>query len=74
MSVEIYNTKGNIVRAIELEHQKSGRYIGEYGTNASAHWDGRNNIGEVVSSGVYFYLVKADGIPLSSPRKLVIER
>jgi len=55
----------HIVRAIELGHQKSGRH---------AFWDGRNNIGEVVSSGVYFYLVKADDIPLSSQRKLVIER
>ena len=64
----------HIVRAIELGHQKSGRHIGKYGTNASAFWDGRNNIGEVVSSGVYFYLVKADDIPLSSQRKLVIER
>lgn len=44
--IEIYNASGKLVRKIDLGHKAPGRYTG--------YWDGRNEGGEEVSSGVYF--------------------
>ncbi|MEE9269903.1 MAG: S8 family serine peptidase [Candidatus Krumholzibacteria bacterium] len=47
----IYNVKGQVVRELVNESQPAGRYV--------ARWDGRNASGYAVSSGVYFYKIKA---------------
>jgi len=42
------------------------------GRDKAAYWDGKNEAGEWVSSGVYFYSIKARDF--TNTRKLVIVR
>ncbi len=67
VGIHIYDTRGSLVRSLELGHQRAGIYTGR---GRAAYWDGRNNVGERVASGIYFYQLQADG--LSSLRKMVI--
>jgi hypothetical protein len=52
ISIRIYNTEGKIVKTLFSGHQKSGYYITR---SKAAYWDGRNEFGEAVASGVYIY-------------------
>ena len=52
----IYDTKGVIVRRLDLGHQPAGYYTNKI---QAAYWNGRNNLGEIVGSGVYFYHLQA---------------
>ena len=63
----IYNTKGAVVRRLDLGHQLAGYYTAR---TKAAYWDGRNNLGEVVGSGIYFYQLSAGDF--SATRKMVI--
>ena len=56
VTLTIYDTKGALVRRLDLGHQPAGYYINR---NRAAYWDGRNNSGELVASGVYFYQLRA---------------
>jgi len=40
---------------IELGHVAAGNYVE---SNRAIYWDGRNNSGEYVSSGTYFFKLK----------------
>ena len=58
VSLSIYDTKGTLVRTFSLGYQSAGFYQDQ---GRAAYWDGRNNLGEPVASGVYFYqLVTSD--------------
>ena len=50
--LQIYDTSGGIVRTIDLGFKSQGFYMTR---STAAYWDGRNNMGEQVASGVYFY-------------------
>lgn len=63
----IYDIKGVIVRRLDLGHQPAGYYTDK---TQAAYWDGRNDLGETVGSGVYFYELQAGDF--SATRKLVI--
>ena len=52
ITIRIYNTEGRIVRTIFSGHQVSGYYLTR---NRAAYWDGKNELGEQVASGVYIY-------------------
>ena len=52
----IYDTKGVLVRRLDLGHQPAGYYTAP---SKAAYWDGRNERGESVASGVYFYQLRA---------------
>jgi hypothetical protein len=52
VSIKVYNTMGQLVRTLRNGRMEPGRY--------SINWDGTNASGEKVSSGVYFYKMKAD--------------
>ena len=65
--LQIYDTSGNIVRTIDLGFKGQGFYM----TRATAaYWDGRNNMGETVASGVYFYRLQTSDF--SATRKMLI--
>ncbi|MFQ5605196.1 MAG: FlgD immunoglobulin-like domain containing protein, partial [bacterium] len=49
VSLKIYNIKGQIMRTLMDEDKAPGVY--------SVLWDGKNNQGEWLSSGLYFYTV-----------------
>jgi len=54
--IEIYNALGQVIRTLDLGYKMRGHYVD---ASKSAYWDGRNSHGEQVSSGVYFYKLKA---------------
>ena len=51
MSVKIYDIGGHLIRTISVGFKPIGYYLTR---ERSAYWDGRNEVGEPVSSGVYF--------------------
>ena len=67
VSLSIYNANGAIVRMMNLGYQPAGFYTER---NRAAHWDGRNDSGETVASGMYFYRLRAGDY--SHMRRMVI--
>ncbi len=56
VAITIFDTRGASVRRLDMGHQKAGEYV----TRAkAAYWDGRNETGEPVGSGLYFYRISA---------------
>lgn len=51
-SLSIYGTTGVLVRTLSRGIQSAGFYNSR---GRAAYWDGRNDVGEHVASGVYFY-------------------
>jgi len=52
VTIKIYDIRGNLVRSMNLGYQPSGAYLSK---PKAVYWDGCNNAGEQVSSGIYFY-------------------
>lgn len=69
VTIYIYTASGQLVRTLALRHQKQGAYLFR---NQAAYWDGNNDDGEAVSSGVYFYQLRAGDF--SATRKMVIAK
>ena len=67
VSLQIYDTSGRIVRTIDLGFKSQGFYMTR---STAAYWDGRNNMGEQVASGVYFYSLQTPDF--SATRKMLI--
>ena len=65
--VRIYNVSGDVVRELILGHQAAGVYESR---GRAAYWDGRNQIGEKVASGLYFYTLTAGDF--NATRKMLI--
>ena len=65
--ITIYDTRGVVVRRLDLGHQREGYYTNR---SRAAYWDGRNDFGEPVASGIYFYQFQADNMSLL--RKMLI--
>ena len=60
--ITIYDTRGTVVRRLDLGHQHEGYYTSQ---SRAAYWDGRNAVGfQRVASGVYFYQLQADNLSL----------
>jgi hypothetical protein len=51
-TVRIYDIGGALVRTLDLGHRAAGHHVARAD---AAHWDGKNAVGEPVSSGQYFY-------------------
>ncbi len=54
--IGICDVRGSLVRQLDLGHQSAGMYTTR---SRAAYWDGTNDIGEKVSSGVYFCTLTA---------------
>ena len=67
--IHIYAVNGTLVRTLDLGHQPAGVY--QQRTRA-AYWDGRNQLGESVASGVYFYTLTAGDF--TATRKMLIRK
>ena len=67
VKITIYDTRGMLVRTLLLGYQSAGYYTNR---SRAVYWDGRNNLGESVASGVYFYQLQTDKTSLM--RKMVI--
>ena len=67
VTLTIYDTAGGVVRSIGVGY----KLVAVYESKAKAiHWDGRNEIGEQVGNGVYFYHLSAGNY--SATRKMLI--
>ena len=55
-AIHIWNVRGQLMRELNLDVQKAGSYLTP---DSAAYWDGRDQYGSVVSSGVYFYTLEA---------------
>lgn len=69
VTVSIYSADGRLVRTLSLGHQQAGVYRSK---SRAAYWDGRNELGEPVASGVYFYTLKAGAF--TATRKMLIRK
>ena len=67
VTLRIYAVSGRLIRTLTLGHQPAGMY---HSKNRAAYWDGRNNLGEPVASGVYFYTFTASDF--TATRKMLI--
>ena len=67
VTLRIYSVTGELVRTLSLGHQSAGIYQSR---SRAAYWDGRNDIGEPVASGIYFYTLIAG--EFTATRKLLI--
>ena len=69
VTLTIYDMRGVSVRELVLGHQPAGVYRSR---GRAAYWDGKNNHGEPVASGVYFYTLTAGDF--TATRKLMIRK
>jgi hypothetical protein len=67
VTIRVYNTKGQLTRTIGLGHKPAGFYMVK---QRAAHWDGRDESGEKVASGIYFYSIEAGDF--AATKKMVI--
>ena len=56
VEIHIYDATGHRVRTLRLGKKEPGIY--QHRAQA-AYWDGKNDVGEAVSSGTYFYQLRA---------------
>lgn len=64
VSIQIFNVLGQLVYTLVDERQDRGNYLAE--------WNGENNFGNQVATGVYFYQMKAG--PFTEAKKLLLVR
>ena len=76
VTLSIYNIDGRLVRTLDLGHQPAGVY---HSKHSAAYWDGRNQLGEKVASGVYFYTLSTEStrdsvtaVDFTATRRLLI--
>ena len=67
VSIVIYDARGRRVRQLDLGHQPVGHYVSR---QRAAYWDGKNEKGEKVSSGLYFYRLQVGNY--AAVRKMII--
>ena len=66
VNVEIYNSQGGLVRTFALANSPAG--------NSTITWDGKDNAGQLLPSGIYSYSIKAanaDGTAVTAEPLLV---
>ena len=69
LRVSIHSADGRLVRTLVLGQLPAGVYAEK---NRAAYWDGRNEVGEPVASGVYFYTLSAGDF--TATRKMLIRK
>ena len=69
ISLAIYDMNGQTIRRLEIGHQPAGVYQSR---SRALYWDGRNERGESVASGLYFYTLSAS--EFSATRRMLIRK
>ena len=67
VKLAIYTANGTLVRTLALGHQAAGIYQSRA---RAAYWNGKNEIGEPVASGIYFYTFRAGDF--TATRKMLL--
>jgi hypothetical protein len=66
VEITVYNLLGKVVRTLVKTRQ--------YPREHKVLWDGKDDSGKEVGSGIYFYRLKVSGLQLVKPRKMVLLR
>ena len=69
VAIQIYDAQGTHVRKLDLGHRSAGAYLTR---DTAAYWDGRNDYGEALSSGLYFYQLRA--ADFSATRRMILAK
>ena len=69
VTLRIYAASGALIRTFTLGFQSAGIY---QSPGRAVHWDGKNEIGEPVASGIYFYTLSAGQSTMT--RRMVIRK
>ena len=69
VTMAIHAADGRLVRTLALGNQAAGVYKSK---GRAAYWDGKNEVGEPVASGVYFYTLTAGDF--TATRKMLIRK
>jgi len=69
VTIEIYGSNGQLVRTLELGRKDAGIYVS---SSKAAYWDGKDEFGEKVASGIYFYTIKTGSY--TATKKMVIAK
>ena len=69
VTLHIYAIDGGLIRTLALGYQPAGMYQSR---SRAAYWDGKNEVGEPVASGVYFYTLSAEDF--RATRKMFIRK
>ena len=69
VTLRIYAVDGTLIRTLALGYQPARMYQSR---TRAAYWDGKNEAGETVASGVYFYTFSAGDF--TSTRKMLIRK
>ena len=67
VTLTIYDINGQLIRRLAVGHQPAGMYQSR---SRAVYWDGRNQLGESVASGLYFYTLTADDF--TATRRMMI--
>ena len=67
VSIRIHNVAGHLIRTLDLGLKPTGAYMTP---STAAYWDGKNSVGERVSSGIYFYTLQT--ADFAATRRMVI--
>ena len=69
VTIRIYRATGELVRTLDLGCKEVGYYTDRM---KAAYWDGTDDTGQRVSSGVYFYTIQADGF--TATKKMLLRK
>lgn len=69
VTLRIYSVGGELIRTLTLENQEAGLHVSK---SRAVHWDGRNERGEPVASGLYFYTFTAGDF--TSTRRMLLRK
>lgn len=67
--IRIYNGSGQLIKTLDLGNKPAGFYTAR---DKAAYWDGKNEAGEEVASGTYFYSIKAGDF--AATMKMVVKK
>lgn len=65
VSLDIYNLLGQKIRKLIDEHHTAGSY--------SIKWDGSDDTGKMVGSGIYFYLINLNNQALPAQKMIILK-
>ena len=69
VQVRIYDLQGARIRQLDIGQRGAGQYLNR---QTAAYWDGRDQSGASVVSGVYFYTLEAE--TFSETQRMVIRK
>jgi serine protease AprX len=67
--IRIYDVAGRIIKILDLGYKPAGFYTTK---EKAAYWDGKNEAGEPVSSGIYFYTIQAGNF--TATKKMIVAK